>query len=148
MITLNASINVCIVVHACVYTVTIMLYLLITACVHVISYTVKLKKGYLCKQTVHVAICNTFTPPESMCTGLHDYLIFCSPRDLRAHISQTSSVHVTTTKCNTFAPKINGIQRVTYLMSPWFEGNIFDEPGPRASGCTYQADHSCPYYKY
>ena len=22
--------------------------------------------------------------------------------------------------------EINGIQRVTYLMSPWFEGNIFD----------------------
>ena len=22
--------------------------------------------------------------------------------------------------------KIKGIQRVTYLMSPWFEGNIFD----------------------
>ena len=28
--------------------------------------------------------------------------------------------------CNTFTPKIKGIQRVTYLMSPWFEGNIFD----------------------
>ena len=26
----------------------------------------------------------------------------------------------------TFAPKIKGIQRATYLMSPWFEGNIFD----------------------
>ena len=28
--------------------------------------------------------------------------------------------------CKTFTPKIEGIQRVTYLMSPWFEGNIFD----------------------
>ena len=28
--------------------------------------------------------------------------------------------------CNTFAPKIKGIQRVTYLVSPWFEDNIFD----------------------
>ena len=33
---------------------------------------------------------------------------------------------VTNTKCNTFTPKIKGIQRVTYVMSPWFEGNIFD----------------------
>ena len=28
--------------------------------------------------------------------------------------------------CNTFVPKIKGIQGVVYLMSPWFEGNIFD----------------------
>ena len=28
--------------------------------------------------------------------------------------------------CNNFAPKIKGIQRVAYLMSPWFGGNIFD----------------------
>ena len=28
--------------------------------------------------------------------------------------------------CNTFAPKIKGIQGVAYLMSPWFRGNIFD----------------------
>ena len=28
--------------------------------------------------------------------------------------------------CNPFTPKIKGIHRVTYLMLPWFEGNIFD----------------------
>ena len=28
--------------------------------------------------------------------------------------------------CNTFTPKIKGIQMVAYLMSPWFEGSIFD----------------------
>ena len=28
--------------------------------------------------------------------------------------------------CNSLTPKIKGIRRVTYLMSPWFEGNIFD----------------------
>ena len=28
--------------------------------------------------------------------------------------------------CNTFTPKIKGIQGVACLMLPWFEGNIFD----------------------
>ena len=35
--------------------------------------------------------------------------------------------------CNTFTPKIKGIQRVTYLMSPWFEGNIVMSPLPYKS---------------
>ena len=32
--------------------------------------------------------------------------------------------------CNTFPPRIKGIQGVTYLMLPWFEGNIAMSPSP------------------
>ena len=49
-----------------------------------------------------------------------------APMPRGAHIRQTTRAHVTNTKCNTFTPKIKGIQRVTYLTLPWFEGNIFD----------------------
>ena len=53
----------------------------------------------------------------------------CTPLALvlrGVHIRQTTRAHVTNTKCNTFALKIKGIQRVAYLMSPCFKGNIFD----------------------
>ena len=65
------------------------------------------------------------------------YLI-CAPSALvlrGVHIGQTTRAHVTNTKCNTFTPKIKGIQRVTYLMSPWFEGNIFDVALVRGQHC-------------
>ena len=38
------------------------------------------------------------------------------------HIRQTTRAHVT----NTFTRKSKGIQRVTYLMLPWFEGHYRD----------------------
>ena len=51
----------------------------------------------------------------------------CSPRvSAWLHIRQIICTHVTTIICNAFAPRIRGIQGVTYLKSPWFEGNIFD----------------------
>ena len=37
--------------------------------------------------------------------------------------------------CNNFTPRIKGIWRVTYLMSPWFEGNIFDVALVRGQHC-------------
>ena len=54
-------------------------------------------------------------------SGLSDMY---TPRAEGVHIRQTTRAHVTNTKCNTFTPKIKGIQKVIYLMSPWFEGNI------------------------
>ena len=51
------------------------------------------------------------------------------------HIRQTTRAHVTNTKCNTFTPKIKGIQGVTYLISPCFKGNIFDVALVRGQHC-------------
>ena len=39
-------------------------------------------------------------------------------------------IHICIIICNTFTPKIKGIQRVTYLMLSWFDGNIAMSPSP------------------